>query len=337
MTRTQTTLASLLLVQVVLILLIHSPFSGATSGVESRSLLPALEAFTATRLKLLGEEDRKVTLIKESDGWALEELGGFPADEQKIDDLLDDLRGLKVRRPVVSGSRYHAAFKVGEDDNEGRVQIWDDPSGNPEVDLIVGSSPNYRSVHVRLVGENPVYEVRDLASYELRADSGNWIEKDLVDVPETELVGLSLSNEKGSFELLKEDGRWRAAGAEQELDAEEVDELIRTASSIQLADAVGPKDAERHGLSEGAATLTLRFSPVVPAEGAEGAVTPPSEVRETVVIVGGKLEEKESQRFISRADFEFTGAVWESSVQTLLERTLEELLAEADETSESAG
>jgi hypothetical protein len=325
------TLAGLLLLQVVLILLVRSPLSGASAGVESRPLLPALEAFTAARVELAGEEGTKVTLVKAGEGWALEELNGFPADGGKVDDLIDDLRGLQVRRPVVTGSRYHSAFKVSDDENEGRVRIWDDPAEAPEVDLIVGSSPNYRTVHVRLGGESPVFEARDLAVYDVRPDTGSWIEKDLVDIPEAEMVGLLLANENGSFELVREGDAWRVAdGSEvRGLDPDEVDALIRAARSIQLADAVGPKDASAHGLADAAATLTLRWSP-------SGAAAPPAaaEVNETVVRIGGKLEEQESQRYISRSGFEFTGTVWESSVSKLLEQKLDELIAEEGDESD---
>ena len=335
MNRTQTTLAGLLLVQVVLILLVRSPFSGASSGVDSRPLLPSLEAFTATRLELQGDEDRTVTLVKQGDGWTVEQLGGFPADDQKVDDLLDDLRGLKVRRPVVSGSRYHGSFNVTADENEGRVRIWDEPAEDPEVDLILGSSPNYRTVHVRLVGENPVYEVSGLAAYDVRADSGTWIDKDLVDIAEAELVGLSLSNENGSLELVKEEEQWRLVGEERPLDDDEVDSLLRAARSIQLADGVGPKDAASHGLSDAAAAVTLRWRPSAPADAAEGGAPSAAEVRELVVTIGGKLEENESQRYISRSDLDFTGAVWESSVQPLLERKLDDLFPEDDASDDS--
>ena len=77
MNRNHTTLAILLIVQVALILLVRSPFSGGTSASESRPLLPMLEALTPMQIELLGNEDRRVTLIKEAGGWQLGDLDGF--------------------------------------------------------------------------------------------------------------------------------------------------------------------------------------------------------------------------------------------------------------------
>jgi len=322
MSRTQTTLAGLLVVQVALILLVRSPFSGGSSAAETRPLLPMLEVLTPTQIELLGDEQRRVSLIKDAQGWKLDGLGGFPADNEKVDELIDDLRALQVRRPVVTSSRYHRTFKVADDENGGRVRLWDNPAEDPDVELIVGSSSNYRAVHVRLGGDSKVYEVRDLAAYDMRADAEAWIEKDLVDVPEGELVGLSIVNKNGSFELVRQDDQWRASGSEQALDTDEVDSLVRSASSIQLAKPVGPKDATVHGFAEAAATVTLRYRPAGEPETAD--------VSQIVVTIGAKPDEDSNERYITRSDFEFTGRVWESSIRALLEQKLDDLLADGD-------
>ncbi len=320
MNRTQLMLGGLLLVQIVLILIFHSPFSGATSGVEARPLLPVLAAITPSQLEIRGSDDDVLTLVKQGGEWRVDELGGFPADGQKVDDLLEELKQLTVRRPVVSSGRYHAAFKVSEDEYEARVRLWEESVDEPEVDLIVGSSPNFRSGHVRLAGEDAVYEVRGLSPYDVRPDSANWIDKNLVDTDETRVVGLTLTNESGSFELEKQEGVWKvlspAASTGKELDAEKADALIRTVSSIRLSGGAGPVDEAAHGLARPAATLALRLGPDDTQESSEAELT---------VKVGGPVEDNESQRYITRGSFGFTGTVWESSVRQLLEETLDEL------------
>jgi len=320
MNRTQLMLGGLLLVQVLLILIFHSPFSGATSGVESRPLLGVLAAVTPSQLEIRGSDDDVLTLVKQGGEWRVDELGGFPADGQKVDDLLEDLQQLTVRRPVVKSGRYHAAFKVTENEYEARVRLWEESADEPEVDLIVGSSPNFRSSHVRLAGEDAVYEVRGLSPYDLRPDSSTWIDKNLVETDETRVIGLTLTNESGSFELEKQEGVWKvlspAASAGKELDAEKADALIRAASSIRLSDGAGPEDDTAHGLGRPAATLVLRLGP----DGTED-----SSETELTVKVGGQVEDNESQRYITRGGFGFTGTVWESSVSQLLENTLDEL------------
>ena len=323
MNRTQLYLVGLLIVQVVLILLVRSPFSTASVGTEARALLPVLEAITPSQLEILGSDDESVRLAREGESWRVESLGGFPADDDKVEQLLDNLADLRVRRPVVSSGRYHESFKVADDEYEGRIRLWAAAGSDADVDLFLGSSPNFRTSHVRLAGEDAVYEVRGLSSYDVRPASSGWIERELVQTDETDVVGFTLSNESGSFELVREDGIWKLRSPEHEetLDQGKVDAFVRTACSVRLDDAVGPVDSAAHGFTSPAATLVLRWSDALEGVDEEG------DVRELTLTVGQQLPDNESQRYITREGFEFTGTVWESSVRRLLEETLDDLLA----------
>lgn len=318
MDRTQKLLVGLLVAQVALILLVRSPFSSATGASPSRPLLPSLQAFTPTRMEIEGKKNKKVSLTRRDASWALEELGGYPADDAKVEELLENLRGLSVRRPIVSGSRYHASFKVAEDDYEGRVRVWDDSTDEPKVDLILGTSPNYRTIHVRVGDETPVYEVRDLASYDVRPDLAAWADKDLVAVPGETLLSLAIGNAAGSFELVREEGTWRVSAPEamreRELNQDDVDNLVASATSIRLADPVGPVGDGAPASQDAAATVTLRWSPV---DGAE---------EELIYWIGGAVEDKDTQRYVARSGFDFKGTVWDSSVQPMIDGTLDDLI-----------
>ena len=320
MTRTQWTLAVLLVVQLILILFVRAPFSGATRGAETHSLLPGLEAVTAARVELVGG-DATLALLRDGDGWTLEG-SGFPADGGAVDGLLDNLRSLTVRRPVASTSRYHDSFKVAENENEGRVRVWDDPSGEPGVDLILGTSPNYQITHVRRADEDRVYEVRGLGVYDVRAEPGSWIDKTLVEVAADRLLSLELTNAEGSFRLDKGENGWTVAApaGDLQLDQDKVDTLVRAATSLRLAEPVGPVDPEVHGFDEPSATLVLRYS----AGTAEDEAAP---VEEITVSVGRKLDDPETQRYVTRSGFPFTGTIWDSSVTSLTEKKLGDLSA----------
>lgn len=326
--RTQLALCALLLLQVVLIVLLRTPLFGQSRSSAAHALLPGLTATSIARLELQSPAGEKLTLTKNDERWVVQEAGGFPAQADKVKKLLDDLRGLHARRPVVSSSRYHKAFKVTENEFEARVRGWEANGTDPKLDLILGSSSNYRSAHVRLAGEDAVYEVRDLAVYDLRPDKALWIDKTLVDLPAAEVLGLQLTNAKGSLELEKQDGVWKlrspADMQQSEIDTEKVDALLRSATSIRLSDAAGPLDEQAQGLALPAATLTLKH---------QRAQTPPSEeapqatvTEELVVRIGAKVAGKENERYITRSGLDYAGTVWESSVSRLLEQEPAELL-----------
>jgi len=323
MNRTQLYLAGLLIVQVALILLVRSPFSEASVGTETRALLPVLEAITPSQLEIVGPDDASIRLAREEGSWRVESLDGFPADDEKVEELLSNLADLRVRRPVVSSGRYHGSFKVADDEFEGRIRLWASAGSDADVDLFLGSSPNFRTSHVRLAGEDAVYEVRGLSSYDVKPASSGWIERELVQTDETSVVGFTLTNESGSFELVREDGIWKPRSPEsaETLDQGKVDAFVRTASSVRLDDAAGPVDPTAHGFTSPAATLVLRWSDA--PEGVDGE----SGVRELTLRVGQQLPDNESRRYITRDGFEFTGTVWESSIRRLLEEKLDDLIA----------
>lgn len=321
MNRTQMTLGGILLLQVLLILVVRSPFSGGREGAESRPLLPVLEAISANRMELLGPEDKRVTLSKEGGEWQVEEIGGYPADATKITGLLDDLQAIRVRRPVVSSGRYHKTFKVKEDEFESRVKIWDADDDDPEIDLILGDSPNYRTIYARPIDQESVYEIRGIAAFDVRAETSDWIEKELVEPEQHQVVGLTVTNESGSFALEKADGAWKVSSpggsAGRELDSTKIDDFLRTATAIRLTDAIGSVE-DSHGFDSPAATVVLRWTP----DGQSG-----SEVKDLTLRIGGKVADKDTQRYITRSGLDFTGTVWESSVKRLLEDNLDGLFA----------
>jgi hypothetical protein len=323
MSRTHGILGGLLLLQVVLILVFRSPLAGVGAATPPHALLPALEAVTATRIELEGGDGKeKVTLRRTTAGWEVAEAGGFPADGTKVENLLADLKQLKVQRPVVSSDRHHESFKVREEDHEGRVRIYGDGE-SPAADLILGSSPNYRTLHVRKADEDAVYEVRDLASYDVRAAASAWIDKVLVSVDRERVVGLRVANASGSFELAKRDGSWSvvapAGRADRALDPQKIDGLLQVASSIRLADAAGPLDEAAQGLREPAGTFTILWRAPDQPE-----TEPP---REVSVRIGGPVTGEASQRYVTRSDLGFAGTVWDSTVARLLEEKLDQLLA----------
>ncbi len=328
MSRFHSTLCGVLLLQALLILFFRSPFAPTSAAVEARPLLASLAAVTPVRLQLGGSDEEPITLEKSGAGWGVTGLAGFPADAKKVDGLLENLKALTVSRPVVSSPRYHETFSVTEKKNEGRIRLWSGAGDEPELDLIVGNSPNYRITHLRRADENEVFEVRGLTSYEVRAATANWIDKDLVNVPREQLTGLVLTNSNGTLELQQVDGTWSIVAPRdavgRALDTQKIDDLLRAASSVRLADAVGRRDAATHGFDPPSAVCVVRF-----AAGAAGAdaETSPAAAQELSVEIGGKVVGNESQRYVGRAGFDYTGSVWESSVQSLLESKLDDLLA----------
>ncbi|TDI32072.1 MAG: DUF4340 domain-containing protein [Acidobacteria bacterium] len=280
MNHKQTILAVFLVAQVVLLVILRGPFSSQAAASTVQPFLPELDGLVATRVAIESGDGETVSLSLEDDAWTLDDMDGFPVDGGKVDTLIQDLRRLKVRRPVVTSSRFHDQLMVGDSEFERHVRIWGDVEGDPAVDFLVGASPNYRVSDVRRGGQDDVYEVMGLSSWDLQSDVGSWIDKKLVDVPADEVTGLKVVNGNGTFELKKEDGTWTVLTGSPggELDQGAVDSLVRAYASLYLADPVGKIDAAAQGLDQPVAEIHLiRPGKPLPVDSPADPDSPPGE------------------------------------------------------------
>ena len=188
MNRTQLILAVVLLIQVVLIATFYSTDHAEAASAPPHPLIPELSTLQPTKILLEGS-DASLSLSKNGETWSVDDADGFPANREKIETMISSLTDISVRRPVVSNSRYHASVEVTEDEPRARVKIFGAGS-EPEVDLIVGSSSNYRVTHVRRAEDDEVYEARGVNSFDLSTDQSSWIERKLSDLSLDDVAGV---------------------------------------------------------------------------------------------------------------------------------------------------
>ncbi len=342
MSRKQMILATVLAVQVLLLVLLRLPGSGSAEAGSVRPLLPELENLNAARLVIESGEGDTVALARSGESWTLEEADGFPADGSKVDTMLNDLKALKVRRPVVTSSRYHAQLKVSEEDNERRIRIWDDAEAGPAVDLLVGNAPNYRISSVRRQGEDEVYEVMGLSGWDVQAKQASWIDSKLVDLPADQVTALEVTNSHGRFRLEKAGGTWSvvAGAAPGDLDQGEVDALVRAYASVYMADPVGRVNEAEQGLEQPAAVVQITVTPPVeppPAAlaeaGSEGGEAPAAALPEpqpevTTLRIGSFKDEAAGVRYAAVSGFDFAVTLNKFDVERATDKKLADLMAE---------
>jgi len=204
-----------------------------------------------------------------------------------------------------------------------RLQVWGSDDDDPRVELILGSSANYRTTHARRGGEDEVYEIQGIAPYDVQPARSSWIRKELAD-DVGEVDRLSLHNASGRFELERQAGLWSVVSpadhGDEALDQEAVLALLRAVTELRLSDAVGPLDETLHGFTAPAATLKLAWSSGRPGaeDGGSG---------EWTLRIGGKPADQEGQRYVTRSGSAFTGTIWETSLERLLDDSLDDLRA----------
>ncbi len=146
----------------------------------------------------------KRLLLKKVDGqWQLPKLDSFPADQQKVEKLLDTLAGLKKGWPVATSSSAAQHFKVDEDLFERRITLG--KGGDEVARLYFGTSPGLRKVHARIADEDEIVTV-PFSLFKANANSNDWINKRILklnesDITRAELPGLTLQRQDGQWQL----------------------------------------------------------------------------------------------------------------------------------------
>jgi hypothetical protein len=320
MSRFQQVLAGALLLQVLLILLIQNPFGSASSGSEPQSLFSNLEAFSPTRVAVEDGEGNSIVVVREGDSWGIEEADGYPADNEKVTSLVEDLKAVEVQRPIVSSGRYHSSLKVGDKDYERHLRIWGESGGDPEVDLFIGTSPNVGLTNIRVKGDDRVYEVGGIAPYQIRAEKSAWIKGRFADLPADRVEGLKLTNAGGSFELSKTDGAWSVTSpsgrAGSTVSDQKVSGFLQSVGSLWVTEPAGAADETAHGFNRPAATFEIRL-----AGGGEGEAAGTE-----TLVVGAVVENQDTHRYITRDGFGFAATISESSIKRLMEEKLSDFL-----------
>jgi hypothetical protein len=333
MTRAQWTMAILLVIQLVLLGTVALRSGDAGAG-GSHPLLPELQEITPVKLEVSQGTDQSVSLDHRDGGWVLEDPDGYPADDGEMEKLLEKLKGLTVRRPVVTSSRYHKTFKVTEEQYERRLRIWNDAADDPEIELFLGTSPNFNISHVRLGGSDDVYEVRGLNSYDLRAEPAYWVRRKLVDVPVEDVTGLRLRNAHGEIGVEKADGEWRWSSevgrGRSGPDATKVDTFLRSVCSLSLNEPAGPFDDETHGFDRPAAVLEITRR----ATGSDGDTAgadedvsggETTETESIAVVVGAEVTGDEGRRYAHRSGSEFEVILSEFDASKLVDKKAADL------------
>jgi hypothetical protein len=229
-----------------------------TSAVEARALVD-LTADAVTGVEVLGSGDdaRPLTLAKEGDAWVIASSEGYPAEADKVRELLDSLVDIKVRRPLATKAVNHDALSVGEKEFGKRVTLT---AGETKVALVVGAASG-QAAHVRLEGADEVYEARGLSEWSIKDRASGYWKPEVVDLDVSEATAIAIQKRDGSaVNLARGESGWTFEGplAEGEiLDPDKLTRLAEAACKLRLRDPAGKQVLPEHGLDLPAATVTV--------------------------------------------------------------------------------
>ncbi len=247
-------LGAALVVQVALALLLGGG-SGMAPVVADTKLLPFdREAVTGIEIQTPAETDgdapTTLKLTRADNGWTLPDLGDFPASGTRVQQLLDSLAGLTRPLPVATSVDAQQRFKVADDAFERRLTLR---GGDGELaTLIVGDSPGFRRVFARVAGEDAVYDLR-LALFDLSANNDDWLDRGRLQLDREKVQRISGAD----WTLIRGEDGWQLEGSEQSPDADAVDDLLSSLTSLGYSGVLGTDAKPEYGLDAPAATFAI--------------------------------------------------------------------------------
>lgn len=230
-------LLGLLVLQIAVLAFLYRP--GQHAAPVAGNLFKALAPEQVTSLSITGEGGKAIALTKK-DGWQIDP-GGFPADQSKIEALIKKLAELKAVRLVSQTTSSHARLKVAAGDFNRKVELG---QVDAMTTFFLGTSPSAKSIHLRLSDAKEVYQINDLAAWEVQAEKESWWQTKYLSLKQDTLTGLRITNGSGALELAYDADKkaWQLKTApETALDGKQVDTLVTPLLAIDI-DSYQAKD-----------------------------------------------------------------------------------------------
>ena len=197
-------------------------------SMQSRSPVPLVH-FDKKKINriTIDSEGKLAELIRDNDQWGIASLDGLPANNGKINALIDKLQTIEQTWPIATSDSSQKRFEVSSDQFQRRVKLFQ----NDELvdDLLIGTSPGFRKTHVRRSDDDAIYSV-SLNHHELPAENDRWLDKKLLSLSDFSSI------KAADFSLIKNNSVWEFDPADEsvELAEEKVNQLVSDIASLQI-------------------------------------------------------------------------------------------------------
>jgi len=229
-------------------MIMHTP--GAASSVSLPEVkLPTDDVDKVTKIEIKNAAKGEVVLEKQGDSWKLTKPVVYPANQQNVKSLLDNLKELKLKDTIDSGKNQYATYEL-DDEKAVHVQVYKDASKS--LDLFFGKSGT-RGQMTRLSDKDGIYVASGYSSYLYTREIKDWRDRDVMKFEDGNVISASLTNENGPFSFSKSDDKWTGTykgKAIPNFDPEKVKDMLRAYKALTAEDFADDKSASDTGLDK---------------------------------------------------------------------------------------
>lgn len=263
-----------------------------------------------------------IVLAKDQSKWVVPGADNFPCDEAKVKTFLENVQKMTASGAVVSRSTYFNKLEVADDKYQRKVTLTHD---GKTLSFLLGSSPSFKKIHLRKVGEDDVVLVGGISQYDVFADAKGWVDPKYVAVNKNEVWALTLKKKDGTrIQLERGVGDvWALVGNPKTPKTTEVDALIRKATQINIERPIGKSAKPEFGLENPDALITL----VTGTSTIAGL--PPQQTEVRTIKIGTTVSLNETKQVYVKAsdqDYIITAPFW--AINAILDSKIKDLIEE---------
>lgn len=224
----------LLLLQIGLSVAVYIGKKDVETGTPD-TLFIQFAADAVDSIEITDGEGKKLRLVKENQSWIVPAHFSAPADDNKVQELLDTLAGMKQGFAVATSVEAAKRFKVDAESFENHVLLQ--AAEQTLADFYVGTSPAFRQVYARRAESNAIVTI-PLSGFELESGVDKWLDTSLAMHKDEDLVGLIFDD----FTLKKQVDGWQLEGRKDDepINRQEVDALVARARGMVVQDVLDP-------------------------------------------------------------------------------------------------
>jgi hypothetical protein len=262
MNKTNKMLVGLLGVQALLLVLTWAGGAGSAGSNNDSEPLIDVSAESITALNVEGQPTadkpaESVTLEKRGESWVVATADDYPADGEKVDEVVKKLVEARIRAPLATNKANHNALNVGDREFSKKVTLR---AGDVQHALVVGSGKG-SSVHARFADKDEVFLARGISAWAISERVRTYVKGDYVSVEAPTQVRVVGAGGARTVTLSKgEDGEWTVGelAAGLPVDEAKVSTFVNSARNVQLAAPVGKASKAEFGLGDAATVVTLK-------------------------------------------------------------------------------
>jgi hypothetical protein len=202
--------------------------------------LPADDADKITKIEIKNAGKGEVVLEKQGDAWKLTKPVDYPANQQNVKSLVDNIKEIRVKDSIDTGKSQYATYDL-EDDKAVHVQLYKD--GGKAIDLYFGKSGT-RGQMTRVADKDGVYVASGYSNYLYTRDVKDWRDREVMKFEDTNVVSVSLTNSNGAFSFSKgAEDKWTGTykgKAIHGFDPEKVKDMLRAYKALTADDFAEP-------------------------------------------------------------------------------------------------